>query len=374
MSLHTKILTPATDDAYMAAALALGRRNMGRTAPNPAVGALVVREGVIVARGFTAEGGRPHAEAIALAAAGEAARGATLYVTLEPCSHHGATPPCVDAIIAAGVARVVTAMEDPDPRVAGRGHAILREAGIEVLVGPEAAAARCDHLGHVLRVTKHRPMVTLKLAQTADGYAAGAAHDPRLRITGPIADAYTHVQRSLHDAIVVGSGTAREDDPLMTVRLPGVDGAARLRVVIDRKLALSPRSRLAATARDVPLLVIAGADVPEEDARAFAHVTGAEVARVPTQEGAVDLLAALRLLADRGITRVFSEGGPRVAESLLTMGLADEVILHKGLKPLGREGRLALTPAARAALERRYRMIESRMLGPDQMTRYARMD
>jgi diaminohydroxyphosphoribosylaminopyrimidine deaminase/5-amino-6-(5-phosphoribosylamino)uracil reductase len=173
---------------------------------------------------------------------------------------------------------------------------------------------------------------------------------------------------------MVGSGTAREDDPLMTVRLPGVDGAARLRVVIDRKLALSPRSRLAATARDVPLLVIAGADVPEEDARAFAHVTGAEVARVPTQEGAVDLLAALRLLADRGITRVFSEGGPRVAESLLTMGLADEVILHKGLKPLGREGRLALTAAARAALERRYRMIESRMLGPDQMTRYARMD
>ncbi len=376
MSLHTKILTAATDDAYMAAALALGRRNMGRTAPNPAVGALVVRDGVIVARGFTAEGGRPHAEAIALAAAGEAARGATLYVTLEPCSHHGATPPCADAIVAAGVARVVTAMEDPDPRVAGRGHAILREAGIEVVVGPEAAAARCDHLGHVLRVTKHRPMVTLKLAQTSDGYAAGAAHDPRLRITGPIADAYTHVQRSLHDAIMIGSGTAREDDPLMTVRLPGVDGAKKLRVVIDRRLTLSPGSRLAATGRDVPLLLIVGVDVPEEEAHAFMQATGAEVARVPTQDGVVDLLAALRLLADRGITRVFSEGGPRVAESLLTMGLADEVILHKGLKPLGREGRPALTPAARAALETggRYRMIESRMLGVDQMTRYARMD
>ncbi len=376
MSLHTKILTAATDDAYMAAALALGRRNMGRTAPNPAVGALVVRDGVIVARGFTAEGGRPHAEAIALAAAGEAARGATLYVTLEPCSHHGATPPCADAIVAAGVARVVTAMEDPDPRVAGRGHAILREAGIEVVVGPEAAAARCDHLGHVLRVTKHRPMVTLKLAQTSDGYAAGAAHDPRLRITGPIADAYTHVQRSLHDAIMIGSGTAREDDPLMTVRLPGVDGAKKLRVVIDRRLTLSPGSRLAATGRDVPLLLIVGVDVPEEEAHAFMQATGAEVARVPTQDGVVDLLAALRLLADRGITRVFSEGGPRVAESLLTMGLADEVILHKGLKPLGREGRPALTPAARAALEAggRYRMIESRMLGVDQMTRYARMD
>lgn len=376
MSLHETFPLAATDDAYMAAALALGRRNMGRTAPNPAVGALVVRNGVVVARGYTAVGGRPHAEAIALAAAGEAARGATLYVTLEPCSHHGATPPCVDAIVAAGVARVVTAMEDPDPRVAGRGHAILREAGIDVAVGAEAAAARCDHLGHILRVTKHRPMVTLKLAQTADGYAAGAAHDPRLRITGPIADAFTHVQRSLHDAIMVGSGTAREDDPLMTVRAPGVDGPKRLRVVLDRRLAMSPRSRLAATARETPLLVIVGEDVGEDAARAFAEATGAEVARIPTIDGRLDLLAALRLLADRGITRVFSEGGPRVAESLLVAGLADEVILHKGVKPLGRPGRPALTPAARAALENvsRYRMIESRTLGADQMTRYARMD
>ncbi|BDV33724.1 bifunctional diaminohydroxyphosphoribosylaminopyrimidine deaminase/5-amino-6-(5-phosphoribosylamino)uracil reductase RibD [Methylocystis iwaonis] len=374
MSLHEKILLAPTDGAYMAAALALGRRNMGRTAPNPAVGALVVKDGVIVARGYTAEGGRPHAETIALAAAGAEARGATLYVTLEPCSHHGRTPPCVDAIIAAGIARVVTAIEDPDPRVAGRGHALLREAGIEVVVGPEKAAARCDHLGHILRVTKHRPMVTLKLAQTADGYAAGAAHDPRLHITGPIADAFTHVQRSLHDAIMVGSGTARDDDPLMTVRLPGLDGAKRLRVVLDRRLTLSARSRLAATARETPLLVIVGEDVSEDAARAFMEATGADVARIPTLDGRLDLLAALRLLADRGITRVFSEGGPLVAESLLSAGFADEVIIHTGFKPLGRPGRPALTPAAGAALEGRYRMIESRMLGADQMTRYARMD
>ncbi len=374
MSLHEKIPPAATDGAYMAAALSLGRRTMGRTAPNPAVGALVVKDGVTIARGFTAEGGRPHAETVALAAAGEAARGATLYVTLEPCSHDGRTPPCVNAIIAAGVARVVAAIEDPDSRVAGRGFAKLREAGIEVAVGPEAAAARCDHLGHILRVTKHRPMVTLKLAQTADGYAAGAAHDPRLHITGPIADAYTHVQRSLHDAIMVGSGTAREDDPLMTVRLPGIDGAKRLRVVLDRKLILSPRSRLAATARETPLLVIAGDDVSEDAARAFVEATGADVARVPTIDCRLDLLAALRLLADRGITRVFSEGGPLVAESLLSAGLADEFILHTGFKPLGRPGRPALTPAARAALETRYRLIESRMLGADQMARYTRMD
>lgn len=365
-----------TDDAFMAAALALGRRNMGRTAPNPAVGALVVRDGVIVARGFTAVGGRPHAEAIALAEAGDAARGATLYVTLEPCSHHGATPPCVDAIISAGIARVVTAIEDPDPRVAGRGHEILRAAGIEVVVGPEASAARCDHLGHILRVTKHRPMVTLKLAQTADGYAAGAAHDPRLRITGPIADAFTHVQRALHDAIMIGSGTAREDDPLMTVRLPGLEGEKRLRVVLDRRLTLSPGSRLAATARETPLLVLVGPDVSEDAVQSFTRATGAEIARVEAQDGVLDLLAALRFLAARGITRVFCEGGPRVAESLLAAGYADEVILHKGMKPLGRPGRLALTPAAREALEKagRYRLLEGRMLGVDQMTRYARMD
>jgi diaminohydroxyphosphoribosylaminopyrimidine deaminase/5-amino-6-(5-phosphoribosylamino)uracil reductase len=219
-------------------------------------------------------------------------------------------------------------------------------------------------------------MVTLKLAQTSDGYAAGGQHDPRLHITGPIADAFTHVQRSLHDAIMIGSGTAREDDPLMTVRLAGVDSARKLRVVIDRRLTLSPRSRLAATARETPLLVVVGEDVPEIEARAFAEATGAEVARVGAQDGTIDLLAALRLLADRGITRVFSEGGPRVAESLLTMGLADEVVIHTGFKPLGRPGRPALTPSARAELGNtfRYRMIESRSLGADQMTRYARMD
>jgi diaminohydroxyphosphoribosylaminopyrimidine deaminase/5-amino-6-(5-phosphoribosylamino)uracil reductase len=238
------------DEAFMAAALALGRRNLGRTAPNPAVGALIVRDGVILARGFTGLGGRPHAETIALAAAGAAARGATLYVTLEPCSHHGATPPCAEAIAASGIARVVTALEDTDPRVKGRGHAILREAGIETVVGVCEAAARRDHLGHALRATRGRPMVTLKMAQTPDGYAAGAVHDQRLRITGPIADAYTHVQRALHDAILVGAGTAREDDPLMTVRLPGMEDIKPLRVVLDERLAVSPRSRLSATARE----------------------------------------------------------------------------------------------------------------------------
>jgi diaminohydroxyphosphoribosylaminopyrimidine deaminase/5-amino-6-(5-phosphoribosylamino)uracil reductase len=375
MTIHESFPQTATDDAFMAAALALGRRNLGRTAPNPAVGALLVRDGVVVARGWTAPGGRPHAEAIAMAVAGEAARGATLYVTLEPCAHHGATPPCVDAIIAGGVARVVTALEDPDPRVSGDGHARLRDAGIDVLVGPGAAAARADHLGHILRVTRRRPMITLKLAQTADGYAAGAAHDPRLHITGPIADAFTHVQRSLHDAIMIGGGTARDDDPLMTVRLPGMQHCKPLRVVLDEKLSLSPRSRLASTARETPLLVIAGA-VADEAVKAFEDATGAEVVRIAMRDGLLDLTSALRFLAERGVTRLFSEGGPRVAESLLAGDLADEVILHTGVKPLGREGRPALSAVARAALkdDSRYRLIETRALGADTMTRYARVD
>ncbi|MGD9545304.1 MAG: bifunctional diaminohydroxyphosphoribosylaminopyrimidine deaminase/5-amino-6-(5-phosphoribosylamino)uracil reductase RibD [Methylocystis sp.] len=376
MTIHKSFPQTATDDAFMAAALALGRRNLGCTAPNPAVGALLVRDGVVIARGWTAPGGRPHAEAIVMAAAGEAARGATLYVTLEPCAHHGATPPCVDSIIAGGVARVVTALEDPDPRVSGDGHARLRDAGIEVLVGPGAAAARADHLGHILRVTKRRPMITLKLAQTADGYAAGAAHDPRLHITGPVADAFTHVQRSLHDAIMIGGGTARDDDPLMTVRLPGMQRCKPLRVVLDEKLSLSPRARLASTARETPLLVIAGAAVTDDAVKAFEDATGAEVVRIAMHDGLLDLASALRLLADRGITRVFSEGGPRVAESLLAAELADEVILHTGVKPFGRAGRPALTPGARAALEddSRYRLIETRALGADTMTHYARVD
>ncbi len=364
------------DAAYMAAALALGRRNQGKAAPNPAVGALVVRDGVILGRGYTGVGGRPHAETLALDEAGAAARGATLYVTLEPCSHRGETPPCVEAIVAAGVARVVTALCDPDPRVSGRGCAILREAGVEVTSGVAEPEARRAHLGHLLRMTQNRPMLTLKLAQTPDGFAAGAAHDQRLHVTGPLADAYTHMQRALHDAIMIGAGTAREDDPLMTVRLPGMEGEKRLRVVLDSRLSLSPRSRLMTLARSAPTLVIVGFGVEDAAIAAFIEATGAEVARVATDMlGRVAPGPALAELARRGVTRVFCEGGPRLAESLITGGFADEVILLTGAKPFGGVGRLALRPAARAVLEdvALYRLAESATFGPDQMTRRERV-
>ena len=363
------------DARWMAAALRFGRRGLGLTAPNPSVAALVVKDGVLVGRGVTQPGGRPHAEQVALSEAGGAARGATIYVTLEPCSHHGKTPPCAEAIVAAGVARVVAALADPDPRVAGRGFAMLRAAGIAVEVGVGAQQARRDHRGHILRVTLGRPMVTLKLAQTADGYAAGDEHDPRLAITGESANLAVQVMRSLHEAIMVGIGTAREDDPLLTVRLPGVN-ARPLRVVIDTRLELPLASRLAATAHEFPTLIVTTEVAPLERVAALA-VAGAEIARVATDvAGSVDLGATLRLLAARGVTRVFSEGGPRVAARLVAAGLADEVALFTARKPLGRSGRPALDAATQEALAdpARYREEDGAAYGDDRLRRWERVE
>ena len=359
----------------MEAALNLGARSLGLAAPNPAVGAILVKDGAVVGRGATAPGGRPHAERIALAEAGEAARGATLYVTLEPCSHFGISPPCVDAVIAAGLARVVSAMEDPNPLVGGEGYARLRAAGIAVSVGVGADLAGHDHLGHILRVTVGRPCVTLKLAETADGFASAGANDARLRITGPIADLRVQVMRSTHEAIMVGVGTALGDDPALTVRLPGLDRKP-LRVVLDTHLRLPERSRLAATAGEIPTLVIAGETAPEEAARRLQD-QGVMVERVPLDAaGHVDLDRSLRALAARGITRAFSEGGPQVAARLIALGLADEVALITADKPLGRPGVAALDTQARAALidGSRYQLDETLDYGPDTMRVWRRAD
>ena len=357
----------------MDAALNLGSRSLGLAAPNPAVGAILVKDGPVVGRGATAPGGRPHAERIALAEAGERARGATLYVTLEPCSHFGVSPPCVDAVIAAGVARVVSAMEDPNPLVGGEGHARLRAAGIAVSVGVGADQARRDHLGHILRTTAGRPCVTLKLAETADGFASAGAHDARLRITGPIADLRVQVMRSTHEAIMVGIGTALGDDPALTVRLPGLERKP-LRVILDTHLRLPERSRLAATADETPTLVIADTEAPEDAARRLQDL-GAMVERVPLDDsGHVDLHQTLRALAARGITRALSEGGPKLAARLIGLGLADEVALITSDKPLGRQGVAALDPDARAALAdgSRYRLDETLDYGPDTMRLWRR--
>ncbi len=359
----------------MAAALALGRRGLGLCAPNPAVGALVVMDNVVVARGWTKPGGRPHAETEVLREAGADARGATLYVTLEPCSHHGKTPPCTDAIIAAGLGRVVYSIDDPDPRACGSGAQTLTDAGIEVRHGVLAEEALRAHRGHFLRVTRRRPMVTLKLAVTADSYAAGAAGDPRLVITGAPANALVHVMRAMHDAVMSGIGTVLTDDPLLSVRLPGLEDRTPLRVVLDSDLRLPAVTRLAATAVEIPALIVAGEAAREAKAARLreAHVEVAHVRR--DAGGRVDLHAALELLAARGLTRIFCEGGPRVAVGLIRQGLADEIIIFAAPERLGRNGVLGLDAdtAGLLADPMHYRVIETRMIGADRLTRYERV-
>ena len=358
----------AEDDVrFMAAALALGRRGLGRTAPNPSVGALVVRDGIVIGRGCTGDGGRPHGEIIALAQAGEAARGATLYVTLEPCSHHGLSPPCCEAVVAAGIVRLVYAINDPNPLVAGQGAAFCRAHGLEVEGGIGATEARRDHLGHIRRMTAGRPSVTLKLAETADGFVAGGPHDPRLAITGAAANGTVHVLRSMHDAIMVGSGTVAADDPLMTVRLPGV-AAGPLRIVLDGDLSVSVRSRLLQTAGYAPVLLVA-----REDAVVPPALSGVEILRAAAgPDGRLDLAGVLTSLAARGLTRILSEGGPRVAEQLLANSLVDEILLFTAPRPLvGSDGVPGLGPEARTTIDRDFTHVDERTIGVDRLRHYA---
>ncbi len=362
------------DERFMAAALAIGRRGFGLCAPNPSVGALAVNDGVIVGRGWTKPGGRPHAETEALRNAGADAKGATLYVTLEPCSHHGQTPPCTDAIIAAGINRVVYTIDDPDPRASGSAAGLLEQAGIEVTKGVLEADAKRAHRGHFLRITEKRPAISLKLAVTADSFAAAVPGAPRLHITGAAANGFVHVQRAMHDAILTGIGTVLADDPLLTVRLPRIEDRRPLRIVLDSDLHLPLNSRLVVTAGKMPALVIAGEGASEEMAARLtaAHVEIAYVRR--DAAGRVDVTAALNFLAARGLTRIFCEGGPRLASALMGQGLADEVLLLTAPEPLGRKGLPGLDGPASAMLADpgQYCLSESRMIGADCLTRYER--
>ena len=336
----TAAMDPAADARFMALALALGRRGLGNTWPNPAVGAVIVRNEmdspVVVGRGWTQPGGRPHAEVEALGRAGAAARGATIYTTLEPCSHFGQTPPCADAIIAAGIARVVSALDDPNPEIAGEGYRRLRAAGITVVTGVGADEARRAHAGHVCRMREGRPYVTLKLAVSADGKAGLAGRRPAT-ITGEAVRERVHRCRAMHDAILVGIGTALGDDPLLTVRLPGMLHRSPVRVVLDTALHLTPESKLARGAREVPLWILAGPDAPSARANAL-RAEGAEVLQVDGNGGRLDLAVALKLISGRGITRLLVEGGPTVAAAFLTGGLVDEAVLLRSSIEIGPDG------------------------------------
>ena len=365
---------PARDERFMRLALALGERHLGLTWPNPSVGALVVRQDaegpLVVAQGVTERGGRPHAERLALEAAGVGSRGATLYISLEPCSHHGRTPPCVDAIAGAGVARVVTALEDPDPRVRGRGHRFLQDRGIEVSTGVLAEEARRVHRGHMLRATKGRPSVLLKLAQTADGFAARLS-GPRLYITGERSNCRTHLMRAHADAIMVGVGTVLADDPQLTVRLPGLEERSPVRVILDSRLRTPPTAHVVRSSREVPTWIVAAEDAPFEPEKTLT-AAGAEVMRVGVRAGHVDIPEALRLLATRGITRVFSEGGPSLGEALVDHDLVDEFALAISNAPLGEPGAPAVGPKLRAALTDGFRLAAVEQLGPDRLELFER--
>lgn len=325
----------------MRAALGLARRGLGRTWPNPAVGCVLARDGRIVGRGWTRPGGRPHAETEALAEAGPLAAGATAYVTLEPCDHHGMTPPCSRALVAAGVARVVVAIEDPDPRTDGGGIATLRAAGVDVTVGVEAEEAREVTGGFLMRVTCGRPLVTLKAATSLDGRIATASGESRW-ITSEPARAYGHLLRARHDAILVGIGTALADDPELTCRLAGLEDRSPVRVVIDGGLRLPPTSKLARSADSVPLWLICRDDAPA-DRRALLAAAGAEVLPVPADgAGGVDLDAALRALGARGLTRLLVEGGGRIAGALLRADLVDRIALLRAPMLIGGDGIAAI--------------------------------
>ena len=333
----------ATDLRFMQLALTLGRRGQGRTWPNPAVGAVIVKDGVILGRGWTQPGGRPPAEPVALAQAGEAARGATLYVTLEPCSHFGKSPPCADAIVAAGIARVVAAIEDPNPDVAGQGHARLRAAGIRVDVGLCAEQAARDHAGHFRRIRDKRPHVVLKLAVSPDDKIAAAGHKP-VAVTGEMVRSRVHLLRAQCDAVLVGMGTVIADDPELTCRLPGMMKRSPVRVVLDRALRMSGNTRLVHSARTTPLWVMTSS-LSEAPAAMALGAAGTQVLRVPTTTApppGLDLLAVLHSLSEKGITKLLVEGGSKVASSFVAAALVDEVWLFRGPKEIGEGGIAAL--------------------------------
>jgi len=361
------------DRRYMELALTLGRRGLGRTCPNPAVGAVVVKDGVIVGRGWTQPGGRPHAEVEALRRAGEAARGATLYVTLEPCSHFGKSPPCADAIIDAGMSRVVAAIEDPNPEVAGQGHARLRAAGMSVDVGLCAAEAAYAHAGHFRRVRDGRPHVILKLAVSADEKIGAAGRKP-VAITGQAAKTRVHLLRAQCDAILVGIGTVLSDDPLLTCRLPGMEKRSPVRVVLDRSLRIPGDSRLVHSARETPLWVFAS-ELADAPAAMKLGGAGAQVVRVaPRDSTGLDLDALLHALAERGITRLLVEGGSRVASSFVAAGLVDEVWLLRGSVAVGADGVPALDamPLSAIAQSPGFRVRASETLEKDSLTIFER--
>jgi diaminohydroxyphosphoribosylaminopyrimidine deaminase/5-amino-6-(5-phosphoribosylamino)uracil reductase len=358
---------------FMRAAIALSRRAAGTTWPNPNVGCVIVKDGAIVAHGVTAPGGRPHAETQALAMAGDAARGATAYVTLEPCSHYGQTPPCAQALIDAGIARVVIAVRDPDTRVDGAGAAMLRHAGIEVIGGVLEAEARAAMQGFLMRVSQDRPAVTLKLATTLDGRIATAAGDSQW-ITGTPARKSAHGLRGRHDAIMVGVGTVLADDPDLTCRIPGYAPRAAPRIVADSHLRTPLTARIVASAQDKPTWILHrdGADPARIEALTAAGVTCLETAG---DEMGIDPAAALSALAQAGLTSILLEGGARLAAAMLRAGVVDRLVLYQAPGIIGGDGTPAVQAMGVALLDAmpRFQRVAQTPTGNDLLIEFCRI-
>ncbi|MCB1528310.1 MAG: bifunctional diaminohydroxyphosphoribosylaminopyrimidine deaminase/5-amino-6-(5-phosphoribosylamino)uracil reductase RibD [Hyphomicrobiaceae bacterium] len=367
---------PNFDHAMMGIALRMAERGLGTTAPNPSVGAVIADEttGEVISRAVTAPGGRPHAEPLAIDAAGARAKGKTMYVTLEPCSHHGKTPPCSSAVIKAGLGRVVVALTDPDPRVAGRGLNQLRSAGIEVTKGIRADEAHWLTRGHIVRVTERRPFVQLKMALGPEGNVPRGKAGQPVFVTGPLARARGHLMRAMADAILIGHGTLRDDDPDLTCRLPGLAQRSPIRIVLASQLKKVAQSRLVATAREVPVHVVtAGSADPVEVGNL--ERAGVVVHRVRTVVGnKIWLPSLLERLAEIGITRLLVEGGPSLWRSFAHHGLFDEVVLFRARQSpdAAADAQQLSAELAAAELNREaglcsLRLLERRDLGSDDM-------
>ncbi len=363
------------DARFMASALALARRGLGRVAPNPAVGCVLVKDGRVIGRGWTQDGGRPHAETEALRRAGTAAKGATAYVTLEPCAHHGKTGPCVEALINAGIKRVAVALEDPDPRTKGQGLALLRDAGIDVVLGIGRDEAARLNQGFFLKVEQGRPLFTLKLATTLDGRIATHRGESQW-ITGAAARHYAHLLRATHDAVLVGALTAQIDNPSLTCRLPGLESATPLRIVLDGRLRLPLTHDLVSTARKAPTLLITLPHADHRRVHAYQEA-GVEVSAVEPDEGGRPSASALaKLLGARGLTRVLIEGGATVAAAFLQAKLIDRLEWFRAATLIGGDGIPATAPFGVDHLVDAPGFIRTGLidLGPDVLESFVRRD
>lgn len=363
-------MTQPADLDPMRAALVLAEQGLGTTWPNPSVGCVIVRDGVAVGQAHTAPGGRPHAEPLALAAAGAAARGATAYVTLEPCCHWGQSPPCTDALIAAGISRVVIGATDPDPRVDSRGIAQLRAAGITVDTGVLEQDALRTLQGFILRVTLGRPMVTLKLATTLDGRIATASGESQW-ITGPEARHRAHELRGRHDAVMAGVGTVLADDPELTCRIPDFRPTPVVRVIADSTLRTPLTARLLTTAREAPSWFLCR---PDAERIAVFEQAGAVPIPVPAGPGGVDIQAAMRALGSAGLTRVLVEGGGHLAAALLRADLVDRIAWFHAPAIIGGDGRPGVQAFGieKLAMMPRFQRIRVTELGDDLLSEFIR--